>query len=69
MHVFSLYLKCEFSFKNSSLKTLAVFLPIFVADTKIIFHYNFVAPLGYLRIQVLSTCDQTGAEKYMWLDR
>ena len=27
---------------------LAVFPPIFVADTKIIYGYNFVAPLKYL---------------------
>ena len=36
--------KCKFTVKNSSLK-LAVFSPIFVADTKITFVYNFVAPL------------------------
>ena len=37
--------KCKFIVKNSSFKTLVVFLPIFVADTKITFVYNFVAPL------------------------
>ena len=25
--------------------------------------------LRYLRFQVLGTCDQTGAKKYMWPDR
>ena len=25
--------------------------------------------LRYLRFQVLGTCDQTAAEKYMWADR
>ena len=38
-------LKCGFSLKNSSLKTLVVLSAIFVADTKIIFRYDFVAPL------------------------
>ena len=45
MHVFRVYIQSEFSFKNSSLKTLIVFSAIFVADTKIIFRYDFVAPL------------------------
>ena len=36
---------CKFIVKNSSFKMLVVFLPIFVADTKITFSYNFVAPL------------------------
>ena len=29
---------------------LVVFPPIFVADTKVIYGYNFVAPLKYLKI-------------------
>ena len=39
--------ECKFITKNSSFKTLVVFSPIFVADTKITFVYNFVAPLNY----------------------
>ena len=34
--------------KNSSFEILIVFSPIFVADTKITFVYNFVAPLKIL---------------------
>ena len=37
--------KCKFIVKNSSFEVLVVFLPIFVAVTKITFVYNFVAPL------------------------
>ena len=37
--------KCKFIVKNSRLKMLVVFLPIFVVYTKITFIYNFVAPL------------------------
>ena len=37
--------KCKFIVKNNSFELLAVFSPIFVADTKITFVYNFVAPL------------------------
>ena len=40
--------KCKFIVKNSSFKILLVFSPIFVADTKITFAYNFVAPLKIL---------------------
>ena len=36
--------ECKFIMKNSSFKMLVVFSPIFVADTKITFVYNFVAP-------------------------
>ena len=36
---------CKFIVKNNSFKMLVVFLPIFVADTKITFAYNFLAPL------------------------
>ena len=36
--------KCKFIVKNSSFEMLVVFSPIFVADTKITFVYNFVAP-------------------------
>ena len=38
--------KCEFIVKNRNLKMLVVLSPIFVADTKITFVYNFVAPLS-----------------------
>ena len=38
--------KCKFIVKNSSFEMLVVFSPIFVADTKITFVYNFVAPLN-----------------------
>ena len=38
--------ECKFIMKNSSFKILVVFSPIFVADTKITFVYNFVAPLN-----------------------
>ena len=37
--------KCKFIVKYSSFKMLVVFSPIFVADTKITFLDNFVAPL------------------------
>ena len=37
--------KCKFIVKNSSFKTFVGFSPIFVADTKITFVYNSVAPL------------------------
>ena len=37
--------KCKFNVKYSSFKMLVVFSLIFVADTKITFVYNFVAPL------------------------
>ena len=37
--------KCKFIVKNSSFEMLVVFSPIFVADTKMTFVYNFVAPL------------------------
>ena len=37
--------KCKLIMKNSSFKILVVFLPIFVADTKITSVCNFVAPL------------------------
>ena len=37
--------KCKFNVKGSSFEMLVVFSPIFVADTKITFVYNFVAPL------------------------
>ena len=43
MYIFSQ--KCEFSLKKWQLKTLVVFSAIFVADTKIIFRNDFVAPL------------------------
>ena len=37
--------KCKFIMRNSSFKMLDVFSPIFMADAKITFVYNFVAPL------------------------
>ena len=37
--------ECKFIMKNNSFKMLVVFSPIFVADTKVTFVYNFVAPL------------------------
>ena len=37
--------KCKFNMKNSCFKMLVVFSPVFVADTKATFVYNFVAPL------------------------
>ena len=40
-------IECKFIIENSSFKMLVVFSPIFVADTKITFVYNFVAPLIY----------------------
>ena len=39
--------KCKFIVKNRSFEMLVVFSPIFVADTKITFVYNFVAPLNF----------------------
>ena len=41
--------KCKFNVKGSSFEMLVVFSPIFVADTKITFVYNFVAPLNDVR--------------------
>ena len=41
--------KYKFIEKNSSFKLLVVFLPIFLADAKITFVYNFVAPLKETR--------------------
>ena len=38
--------KCKFIVKNSSFEMLVAFSNIFVADTKITFVYNFVAPLS-----------------------
>ena len=38
--------KCEVIVKNRNLKMLVVLSPIFVADTKITFVYNFVAPIN-----------------------
>ena len=40
--------KYKFIVKNSSFKMLVVFSPISVADTKITFVYNFVAPLMFI---------------------
>ena len=46
--------KCKFNVKNSSFEMLVVFSPIFVADTKITFVYNFVAPLkGSVRVRAV----------------
>ena len=38
-------MKCKCIVKNNSFEMLVVFSPVFVADTKITFIYNFVAPL------------------------
>ena len=38
--------KGKFIVENSGFKMLVVFSPIFVADTKITFVYNFIAPLN-----------------------
>ena len=43
--------KCKFIVKNSSFEMLVVFLHIFVADTKITFVYNFVAPLNLEKVE------------------
>ena len=37
--------KCKFIVKNSSFEMFVMFSPIFVANTKITFVYNLVAPL------------------------
>ena len=37
--------ECKFITKNSSFEMLVLFSPMFVADTKVPFVYNFVAPL------------------------
>ena len=43
--IWSDVMKCKCIVKNNSFEMLVVFSPIFVADTKITFVYNFVAPL------------------------
>ena len=48
--------KCKFIVKNSSFEMLVVFSPIFVADTKITFVYNFVAPLSLSRVRCIIHC-------------
>ena len=47
--------KCKFIRKNSSFNVLVVFSPIFVADTKTNFVYNFVTPLKYWDIITVKT--------------
>ena len=48
--------KRKFILKNSSLaKMLVVFPPIFVVDTRLIYGYNFVAPLNVLILKVNSS--------------
>ena len=42
---------CKFIVKNSSFEMLVMFSPTFVADKKIIFVYNFVAPLKNAQLQ------------------
>lgn len=39
--------KCKFIMQNSTFRMLVVFPVIFVADTKLIYGYNFVTPLDY----------------------
>ena len=48
--------KCIFFFEKWHFAILVVSSPIFVADTKIITVYNFVAPLtkGYVRKEILT---------------
>ena len=41
-------MQCELIVKNSSFKMLVMLSPIFMADTKVTFIYNFVAPLKVL---------------------
>ena len=45
MYVFSLMFQDVNLARKIAVKMLVVFSPIFVADTKIIFQYDFVAPL------------------------
>ena len=42
--------KCKFIVKNSSFKMLVVLSPIFEADTRITFAYNFIAPLNLCKV-------------------
>ena len=49
--------ECKFIMKNSSFKMLVVFSPIFVADTKIAFIYNSVAPLMFFVAVILTASD------------
>ena len=51
MQIFGLVTKCKFIVKNSSFEMLVVFSHIFVADTKITFVYNFVAPLNLEKVE------------------
>ena len=37
--------KCKFILKKKQFRILVVFPPIFVVETKVIYGYNFVAPL------------------------
>ena len=53
MYIFSLNSRCGFSFKNNYLKMLVVFSAIFVAETKIIFRYDFAAPSNFREEHVL----------------
>ena len=46
--------ECKFIMKNSSFKMLVVFSPIFMADTKVNFIYNFVAPLTMSLVDMVS---------------
>ena len=43
--IWSDVMKCKCIVKNNSFEMLVVFSPIFAADVKITFVYNFVAPL------------------------
>ena len=45
--------ECKLVTQNSSFKMMAVFSLIFVADTKITFDYNFVAPLKHLLLLLI----------------
>ena len=48
--------KCKFIMKMGSFNMLVVFSPIFVADTKANFVYNFVAPLTIAVRQIIHAC-------------
>ena len=49
-------MKWKFIVTNNSFEMLVVFLPIFVADTKITFVYNFVAPLSLSKERCIIHC-------------
>ena len=44
----------EIHFEKEQFENLVVFLPIFVADTKVIYGYDFVAPLRTWKKKLLT---------------